>query len=83
VANTERRTRALCAGLVVDERTDVDRDGLREVVRRTKRLWEDRVFFSTSGRRPLPGSGDQFLCGDKSPIFDEDGCIGGEDGLCD
>jgi WD40 repeat protein len=36
----ERRTRALCAGLVVDERTDFDRDGLREVVRRIKRLWE-------------------------------------------
>jgi WD40 repeat protein len=36
----ERRTRALCAGLVVDERTDFDRDGLREVVRRMKRLWE-------------------------------------------
>jgi WD40 repeat protein len=36
----ERRARALCAGLVVDERTDFDRDGLREVVRRMKRLWE-------------------------------------------
>jgi WD40 repeat protein len=36
----ERRTRALCAGLVVDERTDFDRDGLREVVRKMKRLWE-------------------------------------------
>jgi WD40 repeat protein len=36
----ERRVRALCAGLVVDERTDFDRDGLREVVRRMKRLWE-------------------------------------------
>jgi WD40 repeat protein len=36
----ERRTRALCAGLVVDERTDFERDGLREVVRRMKRLWE-------------------------------------------
>ncbi len=36
----ERRTRALCAGLVVDDRTDFDRDGLREVVRRMKRLWE-------------------------------------------
>ncbi len=36
----ERRERALCAGLVVDERTDFDRDGLREVVRRMKRLWE-------------------------------------------
>jgi WD40 repeat protein len=36
----ERRMWALCAGLVVDERTDFDRDGLREVVRRMKRLWE-------------------------------------------
>ncbi len=36
----ERRVRALCAGLVVDERTDFGRDGLREVVRRMKRLWE-------------------------------------------
>jgi WD40 repeat protein len=36
----ERRARALCAGLVVDERTDFDRDGLREVVRRMKRLWD-------------------------------------------
>ncbi len=36
----ERRVRALCAGLVVDDRTDFDRDGLREVVWRTKRLWE-------------------------------------------
>jgi WD40 repeat protein len=36
----ERRVRALCAGMVVDERTDFDRDGLREVVRRMKRLWE-------------------------------------------
>ncbi len=36
----QRRARALCAGLVVDERTDFDRDGLREVVRRMKRLWE-------------------------------------------
>ena len=36
----ERRARALCAGLVVDERTDFDGDGLREVVRRMKRLWE-------------------------------------------
>jgi WD40 repeat protein len=37
---TERRTRALCAGLAVDDKTDFDRDGLREVVRRMKRLWE-------------------------------------------
>jgi hypothetical protein len=37
---TERRARALCAGLVIDERTDFDRDGLCEVVRRMKRLWE-------------------------------------------
>jgi WD40 repeat protein len=36
----ERRVRALCAGLVVDERTDFERDGLREVVWRMKRLWE-------------------------------------------
>ena len=36
----ERRARALCAGMVVDEKTDFDRDGLREVVRRMKRLWE-------------------------------------------
>jgi WD40 repeat protein len=36
----ERRARALCAGLVVDERTDFDRDGLREVVRRMKGLWK-------------------------------------------
>jgi WD40 repeat protein len=36
----ERRTRALCAGLVVEERNDFDMDGLREVVRRMKRLWE-------------------------------------------
>jgi WD40 repeat protein len=36
----ERRVRALCAGLVVDERTDFDRDGLREVVWRMNRLWE-------------------------------------------
>ena len=36
----ERRVWALCAGLVVDERTDFDRDGLREVVWRMKRLWE-------------------------------------------
>ncbi len=36
----ERRVRALCVGLVVDERSDFDRDGLREVVRRMKRLWE-------------------------------------------
>ncbi len=37
---TERTVRALCAGLVVDERTDFDRDGLREVMRKMKRLWE-------------------------------------------
>ncbi len=37
---TERRARALCAGLVVDETDDFERDGLCEVVRRTKRLWE-------------------------------------------
>jgi WD40 repeat protein len=36
----ERRVRALCAGLVVDERTDFERDGLREVVWRMKRLSE-------------------------------------------
>jgi WD40 repeat protein len=36
----ERRVRALCAGLVVDKKTDFDRDGLREVVWRMKRLWE-------------------------------------------
>jgi WD40 repeat protein len=36
----ERRTRALFAGLVVDERTDIDRDVLLEVVWRMKRLWE-------------------------------------------
>ncbi len=35
----ERRVWALCAGLVVDKKTDFDRDGLREVVRRMKRLW--------------------------------------------
>ncbi len=37
---TERKVRALCEGLVVDERTDFDRDGLREFVWRMKRLWE-------------------------------------------
>jgi WD40 repeat protein len=36
----ERRVRALCEGLVVDKGTDVERDGLREVARRMKRLWE-------------------------------------------
>jgi hypothetical protein len=29
--------------------------------------------FSTAGRRPYPGFGDQFLCGNRSSIFDEGG----------
>ncbi len=36
----ERRVKALCEGLVVEDKADFDRDGLREVVRRMKRVWE-------------------------------------------
>ena len=37
---TEKKIRALCEGLIVDNTTDFERDALREVIKRTKRLWE-------------------------------------------
>ncbi len=55
---TERRVWALCAGVVVDDRTDFDRDGLREVVRRMKRLWEveaEKFSFQHPGGGPCQG----------------------------
>jgi WD40 repeat protein len=61
----ERRVRALCAGLVVDERTDFDRDGLREVVWRTKRLWEVE--------RQEGGDGDEDEDGEQDDEYDEYG----------